>query len=97
MAKIVLIPGELEFDFYKEGYIYFSNMLALYKPKDRVSEMHGKQLHALLQRHPNAREKIGSGVDHFEVRLKEHGAKCFHVVRPDGSVVDFSIKKAVRG
>lgn len=47
----------------------------------------------LLLLHPNADEKIGSGVQHIEVGLspqKTHN--CFYVVRTDGSKEHFSYK-----
>ena len=50
----------------------------------------------LLLLHPNANEKIGTGLKYIEVSLspqKTHN--CFFVVREDGSREDFSYKHCV--
>lgn len=55
----------------------------------------------LLQRHPDASEKVGAGVKHFEVR--ENSAqfvkvtKGFWIVRLDGSEIDFSYLICLKG
>jgi Protein of unknown function (DUF3223) len=51
----------------------------------------------LLLLHPNAEEKIGSGVQHIEVGIspqKTHN--CFYVVRTDGSKEHFSYDPCLR-
>jgi hypothetical protein len=52
-------------------------------------------VHWLLHRHPNLREKIGSGLGHFEVRLNVTNDRAFYLRRVDGSVVDFSYRKCI--
>src|SRR5207247_325445 len=49
----------------------------------------------LLAMHPESGEKIGEGVDHFEVR-KNGSTVGFWIVRSDGSDVDFSFYKCLR-
>jgi hypothetical protein len=70
----------------------------------RVPDEHAAFLFGLLDRHPGAAEKIGVGVDHFEIArgAKQVGAgwiatRGFYVVRVDGSRDDFSFMKCVRG
>ena len=47
--------------------------------------------YAILERHPQRQEKIGVGLKHIEVRMSAYGNnRCFHVIRTDGSVIDFS-------
>ena len=76
---------------------HFSVMLRSYKPGDRVNDEDKLDLAALLERHPEYKQKIGVGVDHFEVMKTEHGTNCFRVVRLDGSGTDFSIGSCVTG
>jgi hypothetical protein len=44
----------------------------------------------LLDRHPQAPEKIGQGVAGFSVQTTAMGTRCFFVHRVDGSSTDFS-------
>ena len=76
---------------------HFSGMLGNYKPGDRVNDEDKLDLAALLERHPEYKQKIGVGVDHFEVMKTHHGTNCFRVVRLDGSGTDFSIGSCVTG
>jgi hypothetical protein len=72
-------------------------MLARYQPGDRVSDDDAIALAGLLERHPRYDEKVGVGVDHFEVAAVMYGAKGFYIVRADGSRTDFSYKRCVSG
>lgn len=49
-------------------------------------------LHDLLALHPDAADKIGPGVERFEVRHYDYGTRGFCAVRTDGSPIDFSSK-----
>lgn len=52
---------------------------------------------ALLSRHPRAAEKTGMGIRHFTVEPAAYGTRCFHLTRVDGTKIDFSTFKCVRG
>lgn len=71
---------------------FFKKMLNGYSVGSRVSDEDAVDLNALLKRHDEVDEKVGSGVDHFEVDRgpDEYGTQCFWIVRKDGSRVDFS-------
>lgn len=69
---------------------HFKAMLARYRIGDRVNDGDGRDLAALLERHPERDEKVGSGISHFEVMAADYGTRCFRVVRHDGTGVDFS-------
>src|SRR6266849_745967 len=47
----------------------------------------------LLHNHPNAIEKIGCGVEAFEIRQESSISRCFYLLRSDGSTVNFSYDK----
>lgn len=65
---------------------------------------HDQMLRELLDRHPDAAEKIGAGVDFFFIGLTADGdkfnvrpdAKGIWIRRVDGSKVDFSYLTAIR-
>jgi hypothetical protein len=76
---------------------FFREILRKYKPGDRVSDEDQLHLSALLERHPEYKQKIGAGVDHFEVMKTEQGTNCFRVVRVDGTGTDFSVKSCITG
>lgn len=75
---------------------FFSNMLKSYTVGQRVSGVDAIDLTALLERHEEKSEKIGAGIEYFEVNLPPSEyppftQKCFWIVRVDGSKIDFSI------
>ena len=49
----------------------------------------------LLHNHPNAIEKIGCGIETFEVRQENSISRCFYLVRTDGTAENFSYKKCL--
>jgi hypothetical protein len=69
---------------------HFQKMLRGYSPGQRVNDGDAKDLASLLQRHPRASEKIGPGIDHFEVMSADFNSKCFWVVRTDETMERFS-------
>lgn len=69
---------------------HFGTMLDGYQPGDRVSDSDAAELASLLNRHPECDEKIGCGVDHFEVQIADYSTQCFRVVRTDGTWARFS-------
>jgi hypothetical protein len=74
---------------------FFKAMLNRYRPGDRVNDTDALDLAALLERHDEYKTKVGSGVDHFEVMMTEHGTMCFRIIRSDGSGTDFSYPHCV--
>lgn len=52
----------------------------------------------LLERHPDGHRKIGTGIEHFEIKQNKLGAGlCVAVHRTDGSCVDVSVVKCITG
>lgn len=87
--------GELEFARKGDAHAHLQTMLNRYRPGDRVTEADAVTLGHALDRHPDANEKKGVGVDHFMVRSADFGTQCFWVVRTDGSTERFSIKSCL--
>ena len=50
---------------------------------------------SVLSRHPNASSKIGCGVRGIYVARTSYGSPCFHALRRDGTVTDFSYRKCL--
>lgn len=74
---------------------HFQSMLKRYSPGDRVSDEDAAELAGLILRHPEGSEKVGVGIDHFEVQSADYGSQCFRVVRKDGTWERFSYKTCV--
>jgi Protein of unknown function (DUF3223) len=76
---------------------FFRSMLHRYSLGDHVSDADGMELRALLALHDERVEKIGCGIDHFEVNLPpDQPGRCFWIVRNDGTKVDFSFVHCLR-
>lgn len=73
-----------------EAAAHLNAMLHRYDVGDRVSADDAVVLAAALARHPEADNKIGSGIANFSVRSAEFGTRCFWVNRTDGSSEKFS-------
>lgn len=75
-------------------------MSALLQSKKMGEHLAGDDLEmmlAVLQRHPTAIDKIGTGVSSIYVGAAEPRGRCFWVQRCDGTVDDFSFNHAVNG
>jgi hypothetical protein len=80
------------FDRAGDATAYFSAMLHRYGLGDRVNAEDTADLHALLKRHDEIEEKVGSGIAHFAVdRAPDwENQRCFWIVQDDGNRIDFS-------
>lgn len=76
---------------------HFRAMLGRYRPGDTVNKDDAVELSALLMRHPDYVEKLGSGVEHFEVIPAEYGTQCFQIVRSDLTSERFSYPACIAG
>lgn len=91
-AKIPVTLGPKHFDKKGDAIAYLNAMLKRYDVGDRVDPADAAVLEAALARHPDAQERIGTGVRDFSVRSADYGTKCFWVNRTDGTTVKFSHK-----
>lgn len=78
-----------------EATAFFKTMLNSYRPGDNVAEIDALDLVALLERHDEYEQKVGSGVGHFTVVMTEHGTQCFRIERTDGSGTEFSYRHCI--
>lgn len=84
------------FDKAGEATAFFTAMLNRYGIGDRVSADDAIDLTALLGRHDQLEEKVGTGIEGFEVNeppedVPQFSKRCFWVIRSDGTKIDFSI------
>jgi Protein of unknown function (DUF3223) len=92
--KPVHLPSR-EFSSRDEAAEFFSSMLGRYRDGESVSEDDDRLLYELLLRHPDAIEKIGSGIARFYRARAEQGTSCFHIERTDGTRTDFSLNRCI--
>lgn len=76
---------------------FFKEMLNRYAISDRVNAADAADLAALVQRHDERDEKIGSGIACFEVNtppddVPQFSTRCFWLVRTNGTRIDISYK-----
>jgi hypothetical protein len=73
-------------------------MLAGYVIGDIVEGDDAAFLRALIERHPEADEKIGVGIHYFFIGPNDAGSyHGFRICRVDGTVIDFSYRACVTG
>lgn len=97
MPKKPVVIATRSFASQGEATTFFKEMLNSYKPGERVDEADFPDLSALLERHHEYTQKVGVGIDHFEVIMTDHGSQCFRVIRTDGTGTDFSYLTCVSG
>lgn len=98
MPKKTVVIGELQFSSKGEAKIYFSNILNKYPLGTQLSDSNFDDLMSLLLYHPKADEKVGSGVKSIKIDKGFYASnRCFHIIRTDDSVENFSIIKCIDG
>lgn len=97
MARSIVDLGFGEFTSKSAAKEHFKCMLNRYNAGQTVNGSDAVELEFLLGSHPEASDKIGSGVVEFRVRSAAYGTKCFEVVRTDGSMTDFSYAACIDG
>lgn len=96
-AKPVVLPSKT-FPKQGEATAFFKAMLARYTDGEFLNSDDEDILYELLQRHPEADQKIGLGVQaFFRNKSPDHPTSCFHVLRIDGSTTDFGYPACVTG
>jgi len=96
MARKPIIVGNKEFKFQKDALAFFKEMLNSYRVNKTIEGEDHDLLLSVLERHPEADQKIGVGVNRFYKAPTEMGTNCFWVERTDGSKTDFSYITAVK-
>lgn len=90
MARKPVQIGSMHFARKSDATRFFRDMLNRYAPGDDVSPADTILLRALLERHPEATQKMGVGITGFKVRSADYNTQCFWVSRSNGSTEKFS-------
>lgn len=88
--------GEIEFSSKGAALAYLRSVLYKYNLEERISSVDAAFLLDALTEHPEAKVKIGVGLESFFVRRADFGTRCFWIRRLDGSEERFSFKSCVR-
>lgn len=85
----------ISFDNQTQAHAFFKEMLNRYIPGEIVSPEDSIHLAELFKRHPSYPEKVGPGVNYFEVMPEKFSSQCFCAVLKDGTKEGFSYLKCV--
>ncbi len=98
MPKKFVALGELFFSTKREANDYFTKIL---NKSPLGKDLNGDEFDdvmALLLCHPRAEEKVGTGVKSIKIDRGLYSSnRCFHIVRDDNSIENFSINKCING
>lgn len=97
MAKQPLEIGALSFPTKGMATKHYRAILHRYDIGAPIPEPDATQLRWLLDRHPEADTKIGTGIAYFSVRSALYGTRCFEAVRTNGETTDFSLGSCIDG
>lgn len=90
--------GEYKFESKQEAKHFYSSILNSVHLGKILEGENFDYVMALLLNHPNVDEKVGKGVKHITVQTGYNSKnRCFHIVRKDNTVEDFSIGKCIDG
>lgn len=96
MARKSLKIGNIEFKSQQEAINHFKKILNDCRKNETIVDESHAMLFSLVERHPDAIQKIGCGIKRFYKAPAEGGTSCFWIERNDGSKTDFSFYKAVK-
>jgi hypothetical protein len=79
----------------KDATEHFRKILYRYEIGKCIPEPDANELAALIERHPEADQKIGVGIAYFTTHVTPYNNRAFLIVRADGSSTDFSFLKCL--
>lgn len=89
MARLPIQIGDRTFPYKKDALAFFKEMLSRYRDRQTVEGEDAELLFSLIERHPEAVQKIGVGIKRF-YRFPAEFTSCFWLERHDGTKTDFS-------
>ena len=96
MARQEVRLPTISFKSKAEATTFFKGILTHYQDGEEVDAEDDCLLFELIQRHPDASQKIGVGIKRFyRDRSPIHPSSCFHLERVDGTTTDFSYTKCI--
>jgi hypothetical protein len=98
MTRKPVTLGDLSFGSQTAADEHFKSILNRYELEQELNAEDHADVVSLLANHPNAKAKIGVGIRTLKVSATEYPSnRCFHIVRVDGSVENFSKEKCIKG
>lgn len=94
MRKLIKI-GDVEFPTKKSALEYFKNILNSYDFDEELDSLDSKDVLALLELHPNIKEKIGVGIKSVRIKRAKFNTKSFELIRLDNSTTLLSYTKRI--
>jgi catechol 2,3-dioxygenase-like lactoylglutathione lyase family enzyme len=92
---LIVQIGELSFKTKKAAKAFFKDMLGRHNDYETVNDNDTAHLYNLIERHPEALDKIGRGIVRFFKAPTDQGTSCFWLEREDTSTRDFSYSTCV--
>lgn len=89
--------GRMTFKSMKEAESFIRKLRDRYEDDEPISLLDSIFLQGLLELHPEAEQKFGSGLQSFSVRRCDYGTRGFVIHRTDGTSTDFSFITCLRG
>lgn len=93
--------GYKTFETAEECKAYFRNILSNYSRRQDTNAYEFHNILALVEQgHPNAAAKLAGGVTAIQIRERRvdgRNSACFHLIKADGNVEDFSYLKCIEG
>lgn len=90
MQRMPISIGDRTFSSKTGAKQHFKEMLARYADNQTIGDEDSEDLCGLIERHPEAHQKIGCGIRRFFKDRTDKGTSCFWLEREDLSVTDFS-------
>lgn len=94
MKKPIEIAGN-KFTFKKDALEFYKKILNSYEFGEILNSSDFDNVYGLIEIHPQKKEKIGCGIDHFRIGTAKFKTKSFEVVRKDGSTEFLSYTKRI--
>jgi len=89
--------GDRTFKYKKDALAHYKKILNSYDFGEVLEHDDFVDVYELLRTHPRAKEKIGPGIEHFQIGKAKYGTKCFEFLRKDSTIGHFGYVKSING
>ncbi len=89
--------GNHSFKTKKKAIEFYKQILNSYLEGEQLNSIDFENIFSLLQKHPDFKIKIGTGIKKIVVKNSGYKLNCFHLIRIDGTIEDFSYLKCING
>ena len=89
--------AHLMFNSKKDAIIHFKEILNYNSLNVPLMESSYKDVEALIYNHPRYQDKIKNGIKQIIICSDKYKGRCFHIVRNDNTIENFSYLKCING